>query len=104
MNMQSPIYPDAPGHRGIDTSIAAADAIAGSLGRLQRAVLGAIREAGAHGATTNEIAAVLGVDRGSAQPRTSELRRQHVICDSGRRRPNANGKSAIVWVVTGGAT
>lgn len=103
MNMQTPIYPDAPGHRGIDTSIAAADSIASSLGRLQRFVLGAIRSAGAQGATTNEIADSLGIDRGSVQPRTSEIRRQHIIVDSGQRRLNANGKRAIVWVATGGA-
>ncbi len=29
-------YPDAPGHRNVETSIAAADAIAPKLGRLQR--------------------------------------------------------------------
>jgi len=102
--MQGSIYPDAPGHRGVDTSIAAADAISVPLGRLQRMVLRAIREAGSYGATTNEIAARLDIDRGSAQPRTSELRRNHAIEDSGRRRLNANGKRAIVWVVTGGAS
>ena len=103
MNMQTPIYPDAPGHRGIDTSIAAADALAPSLGRLQRAVLRTILAASARGATTNEVAEALSIDRGSVQPRTSELRRCHIIMDSGRRRPNANGKNAIVWVVNGGA-
>ena len=99
MNMLTHIYPDAPGHRGIDTSVAAADVIAPSLGRLQRSVLSAIRLAGAPGATTNEIADSLGIDRGSVQPRTSELRRRHLIADSGRRRQNDNGKSAIVWVI-----
>lgn len=103
MNMQTSIYPDAPGHRGIDTSIAAADSLASSLSRLQLTVLGTIRSAGAQGATTNEIADSLGIDRGSVQPRTSELRRQHIILDSGHRRLNANGKRAIVWVATGGA-
>lgn len=106
MNAYSPHcgYPNAPGHRGVDTSIAASDAIAGCLGPLQRAVFRAIQSAGTHGLTTNEIAARTGIDRGSVQPRTSELRHQHMIADSGRRRPNANGKSAIVWVAIGGAS
>ena len=30
------IYPDAPGHRNVETSIAAADDLAPKLGRLQR--------------------------------------------------------------------
>lgn len=92
-------YPDAPGHRGVYTSIAAADAIGPALGRLQHAVFGAIRQAGKCGATTHEIADSLGIDRGSVQPRTSELRRKHMIADSGNRRPNSNGKNAIVWIV-----
>jgi hypothetical protein len=39
------------------------------------------------------------MDRWSIQPRTSELRRKGLIRDSGKRRQNATGKSAIVWVV-----
>lgn len=99
MNMQESIYPDAPGHRGIATSIEAAAAITPVLGKLQRAVLRALSGAGERGATTNELAEILAIDRGSVQPRTSELRRQHLIMDSGRRRPNANGKNAIVWTL-----
>ena len=91
-------YPDAPGHRNVETSIAAADALAPKLGRLQRMAAGAIRDAGAQGHTADELAARLGMDRWSIQPRTSELRRMGRIRDSGRRRPNATGKQAIVWV------
>ncbi|KPF76992.1 hypothetical protein IP68_03885 [Blastomonas sp. AAP25] len=93
-------YPDAPGHRHVDTSMAAADALAPKLGRLQRMTETAIREAGWIGLTADELAATLGMDRWSIQPRTSELRRKGLILDSGRRRPNATGKMAIVWVAT----
>ncbi|MBA4308077.1 MAG: hypothetical protein C0429_15205 [Sphingopyxis sp.] len=92
------IYPDAPGHRNMETSIAAADAIAPKLGRLQRIVEGEIRDAGAHGLTADEVAARLSMERWSIQPRTSELRRKGLICDSGQRRPNSTGKLAIVWI------
>lgn len=91
-------YPDAPGHRHVETSIAAADALAPKLGRLQRMAEGAIRDAGAHGLTADELAARLDMDRWSIQPRTSELRRKGLIRDSGQRRPNSTGKLAIVWI------
>lgn len=91
-------YPDAPGHRKVDTSIAAAISLAPNLGRLQQLALDAIREAGWLGHTADELAARLEMDRYSIQPRTSELRRKGLIRDSGQRRPNATGKQAIVWV------
>lgn len=90
-------YPDAPGHRNVDTSIAAADALAPKLGRLQRLAEDAIRDAGARGLTADELAARLAMQRWSIQPRTTELRRKGLIRDSGQRRPNATGKLAIVW-------
>ncbi len=93
-------YPDVPGHRHIDTSVEAADAIAPKLGRLQRLAETTIRAAGEHGLTADELAARLDMDRWSIQPRTSELRRKGLILDSGRRRPNCTGKSAIVWIAT----
>ncbi len=90
-------YPDAPGHRNVDTSIAAADGLAPRLGRLQRMAQTAIREAGPRGLTADELAARLAMDRWSIQPRTSELKRKGLIRDSGQRRPNCTGKLAIVW-------
>lgn len=92
------IYPDAPGHRHVDTSIAAADDLAPKLGRLQRMARTAIRNAGGYGLTADELAANLAMDRYSVQPRTTELRRKGLIRDSGLRRPNATGKMAIVWI------
>ena len=91
-------YPDAPGHRQVDTSVAAADALAPKLGRLQRLVQTTIRDVGLAGLTADELAARLEMDRSSVQPRTSELRRKGLIRDSGQRRANATGKKAIVWV------
>ena len=92
-------YPDAPGHRGVDTSIAAADAVAPKLGRLQRLAETTIRAAGPDGLTADELAARLEMDRWSIQPRTTELRRKGMIRDSGQRRRNVTGKAAIVWIV-----
>ena len=91
-------YPDAPGHRNVDTSIAAANALAPRLGRLQRMAVTAIRDASLYGLTADELAARLHMDRWSIQPRTTELKRKGLIRDSGQRRPNATGKQAIVWI------
>jgi len=91
-------YSSTPRPRGIDTSTAAAASLTSSLGYLQAKVLCAIVEAGSCGLTTNELAERLRIDRGSIQPRTSELRAQGRIRDSLQRRLNANGKKAIVWV------
>ena len=93
-------YPDTPGHRRVKTSMAAGDALAPKLGRLQRMAQTAIREAGTHGLTADELAAHLDMDRWSIQPRTSELKRKGLIRDSGERRPNATSKMAIVWVAS----
>ena len=91
-------YPDAPGHRNVETSVAAADALASKLGRLQRMAEMTIRDAGTHGLTADELAARLEMDRWSIQPRTSELKRKGLVRDSGQRRPNSTGKMAIVWI------
>jgi hypothetical protein len=94
-----PRYPDMPGHRNVQTSIAAAEAVAPKQGRLQRMTLEAIASRGPFGLTADECAGTLALDRYSIQPRTSELRRKGSIVDSGLRRPNATGKRAIVWTV-----
>jgi hypothetical protein len=91
-------YPDAPGHRNVDTSIDAANAIAPDLGRLQRLAETAIRAAGEAGLTADELAAWLKLERWTVQPRTTELSRKGFIRDSGQRRRNVTGKRAIVWV------
>ena len=92
-------YPDSPGHRGVETSIAAANDIAPNLGRLQQLTLATVSEAAWHGCTAKELADRTGLPREAVQPRTSELRRMGKIVDSGRRRHNPNGKSAIVWTL-----
>ncbi len=101
--MHSLDYPAAPGHRGVDTSVEAAEAIGSVAGRLRKRVFAVIAETGAAGATTDEIADALAMPRYSVQPRTTELKYDRRIRDSGQRRRNASGCKAIVWIVEGGA-
>src|ERR1700750_702467 len=98
--MAAPRYPDAAGHRNIDTSITAARFIDLSVGHLQRVALRAICAAGGPGWTTHELASAVRIDRDSIQPRTSELRQLGLIRDSGGRRMNPTGKRPIVWIPT----
>jgi hypothetical protein len=93
-------YPNQPGHRRVDTSVAAAEAFAPKLPRLQSLVRSAIADAGEDGLTADEVAVRLGLERWVLRPRTSELKRKGAIRDSGKRRPNVTGKQAIVWIVS----
>ena len=91
-------YPNSAGHRGVDTSMAAAEVINKSLPRLQSSVLGVIVGFGEIGATADEVAYLLGWERFRVRPRTSELRAAGRIVDSGRRRDSQSGVASIVWV------
>ena len=46
-------YPDSPGHRHVETSVAAAEALAPKLGRLQRLAQSTIADAGTRGLTSD---------------------------------------------------
>ncbi len=97
-------YPYVPATGPTDTSAEAAIAMEPVTARIQRLVLAAIKAAGSTGLTAHELAVTLGMERTTVQPRTSELRKQEFITDSGNRRPNPNGKNAIVWVAQEGGS
>ena len=92
-------YPNAPGHRGVDTSVAAAEHIAPAAQILLTKVLTAVIDAGPRGITVVEMATAHNLDRMGIQPRFSELRALGKIADSGMRRKNPSGVSAIVWTL-----
>ena len=87
-----------PGHRGVDTSVLRSEALAPIVAGLRGQVLAVIVAAGARGLTSEEAADITGMDFGTAQPRTSDLKRLGLIRDSGQRRPNKRGNLSIVWV------
>jgi predicted ArsR family transcriptional regulator len=91
-------YPYAAGHRGTDTSRAAAEIIPASL--LRGKVLEAFQRNGEM--TADECAERLCASILSIRPRCTELRNMGKLVDTGSRRPNASGRSAIVWRVAAG--
>lgn len=93
-------YPDAPAYRNNDTSKAAAKAMKPSASTIRQSVLAVIALKKTDGATSKELAEILSLPYETVQPRTSELKAQGKIKDSGQRRASrAEDKMAIVWVV-----
>lgn len=93
-----PRYPDAPGHRGVDTSIAAAEAVKPKVEAIREGILECLR-ANPDGLTADECAEIMGVHWTNTRPRCTEMHKPQInkIVDSGLRRPTWSGKLAIVW-------
>jgi hypothetical protein len=87
-------YPDTPGHKRRDTSKAAALSVEPGCATLRQRCLAIIER---HASTADEVAASLNQSVLSIRPRIAELATVEIIVDSGIRRLNASGKSAIVW-------
>jgi predicted ArsR family transcriptional regulator len=88
-------YPFRPGWKGRETSRAAAEATPAQL--LRGKVLAEFHRQ--QYMTADECAEALGLSVLSVRPRVTELGNMHKLMDSGFRRQNASGRSAIVWRV-----
>ena len=97
--MSGATYPNAPGHRGVDTSIEAARDMRPASKRLQDAIIAKLKSYGALGATTSELAIALSKPIGNVRPRVTELRALGKVEPSAERRKNHRGKTEIVWVM-----
>ena len=91
------LYPYAAGSAPTDTSEEAAAHIQPVAATLRALTRQAYAAAGSEGLTADECAAVLGYSILSIRPRVTELGRLGEIEDSGNRRKNGSGRSAIVW-------
>lgn len=88
-------YPHQPGTKSDDdTTKLAADYMRGKSITLCRLVKSLLDK---ESLTADECAARLSQPVLTIRPRLSELRKQGTIEDSGHRRKNASGVSAIVW-------
>jgi hypothetical protein len=82
-----------------DTSIEAALSI--EVGRLERMVLNAIREAGRNGMTQQELLAKFNkYSYTSITARPSALKRKGLIVDSGNRRLSGSGRKQMVLIAS----
>lgn len=88
------IYPQVPGSMPRDTSEAAAEAMRDRAETLRAKALDVI---GNQPATADEVADQIGASILAVRPRVTELAKMGWIEDSGVRRKNASGRSAIVW-------
>ena len=88
----------APAQRHSPTSIEAADVIAPKAGTLRRAVFDFLLGCGALGATDEDMQQGLDLNPSTQRPRRIELVRAGSVLDSGRTRPTASGRQAVVWV------
>jgi hypothetical protein len=91
-------YPNEPGYRVDGPSRDAAESMK-KAAQVQRAkCYAAIIEAKRAGRSGDEAAALIGMENWKVRPRLSELKRDKLIRDSGRRVINASGRKATVWV------
>ncbi len=90
-----PRYPNVPGSKVAGTSAAAAQDMLGRAQTLRDEVLAQLMQHGPM--TADEIAARLRESNLAIRPRCSELLAKGKIKDSGQRRRNESGKSAVVW-------
>lgn len=88
-------YPGLPGFQNRDTSRAAADHAAPAAPLLRDKALAVLERS--NGLTADQVAAKLGESILSIRPRVTELARLGKVRDSGERRANSSGRSAIVW-------
>lgn len=98
-----PRYPDIPGSRYLETSRKAAEGIAPKAPTLRAKCFALLRSEGP--ATADEVAAKMQSSILSIRPRIAELNGMGLIVDTGTRRANASGNTAVVWrAVMGGVS
>jgi predicted ArsR family transcriptional regulator len=88
-------YPGSPGAQDRDTSRAAAASIAPAAPLIRDQVLAQFERSA--GMTADECAGRLGLSILTVRPRVTELSRLGKLRDSGDKRQNRSGRSAIVW-------
>ena len=88
----------APYVVGSPTSTAAAMSIVDDLNRLERIVLDKLEAAGFDGCTDDELEVLTGMSHQTLSARRNGLVKMDMVLDSGRKRVNRSGRSAVVWV------
>lgn len=95
---RSPYNGEPPHVRHSETSKAAARDVRPKSGTLRAIVLDFIRNRGERGATDEEMQYLIPMMANTQRPRRCELVERGLIQDSGKKRENASGKEAVVWI------
>lgn len=82
-------------HTDPDTSMEAARSVIHQAAHHKKIVLAAIKDAGP--LTSEEIAALTRLTHAQVWRRTSDLKNERKIIDTGERRKNHSGRYAVVW-------
>jgi len=91
------VAPTLP-HSGTPTSAAAAKSMRSHAAAQRLAVLAFIRDAGAEGATDEEVQRWTGIAGNSVRPRRGELEKSGDVVRTDRTRPSAAGRACTVFV------
>lgn len=91
-------YPAHPGSRRSGPSEDAADSMVDAAKAQRAKCYAALIEAEKTGRSGDQIAERIGMENWKVRPRLSELHRDRIILDSGRRAINASGRKATIWV------
>ena len=89
-------YPYKAGHRGVKTSIIAAEDTNKKIGRLHKKVLIELAK-NPKGLSGSELSDKTGVSILTIRPRTTELKLQGLILDTEKTKKNDNGKFEIIY-------
>jgi hypothetical protein len=92
-------HPPAQAHS--ETSRAAADSVAHSIGPSHERILALLHDRGERGATDEEMMEALDMGGNTQRPRRRELQLMDMIHDSKTTRPTRSGREAVVWVSGG---
>jgi len=94
-------YPYKAGHRGVRTSIIAAEETDKRLSRLHKQVIIELAKVFPKGLTGSELADKTERNLLTIRPRTTELKHQGIIVDTEKDRKNENGKPEIIYKLRG---
>ena len=92
-------YPFLAGHKQVDTSIEAAEAIKEGVETIRNKVFNVITNKGNFGATADEVAELLNYSPFTVRPRVTELFKLNKI-ERKDKRKNLSQKAAYVYVVS----
>lgn len=99
MKQRDLFWQPPPRQQHSPTSTEAAEAIEPRADTLRAQVLDYLRMCNVNGATDEEMQLALGMNPSTQRPRRVELVNAGLVVDSGRTRPTASGRAAVVWVV-----